>query len=81
MYTYRPDVLAHLWRHGVQPTPKSDPEMVRAYVRDLYRYEIRKLRERYMQREFPKAEYSQRVDSLRRQYPVLSLRAFEWVIR
>ena len=81
MYTYRPDVLAQLWRHGVQPTPNTSPELVRAYVRDLYRYEIRCLRERYMRREFPKAEYSEKVDRLRRQYPVLALRAWEWVIR
>ena len=31
------------------------------------------LRERYLRREFPKLEYSVRVDALRRQYPVLAL--------
>jgi hypothetical protein len=54
---------------------------VRDYVRDLYRYEIRRLRERYLNREFAKAEYSQRVDQLRRAYPVLALRAWEWLER
>jgi len=54
---------------------------VRDYVRDLYRYEIRRLRERYLNREFAKAEYSQRVDQLRRSYPVLALRAWEWLER
>ena len=52
---------------------------MRDYVRDLYRYEIRRLRERYLNREFPKAEYSERVDQLRRAYPVLALRAWEWL--
>ena len=80
MYRYRPDVLAALLVHGVIPTPHSKPERVREYVRDLYKYEIRRLRERYLRREFPKAEYSVRVDALRRQYPVLALRATDWVL-
>jgi len=63
IYTYRQDVLAALLAHGVRPTPATDPELVRAFVRDLYRYEIRRLRERYV----------------RRQYPVLSLRARDWL--
>ncbi len=72
-YRYRPDVLIELWRHGLQPTSKTPPELVRNTVRDLYKYEIRALRERYLRREFPKAEYWTRVDNLRRQYPVLAL--------
>ena len=78
---YRADVLEQLWRHGVQPKPDTPPQLVRDYVRDLYRYEIRRLRERYLNREFAKAEYSQRVDQLRRSYPVLALRAWEWLER
>jgi hypothetical protein len=72
-YRYRADVLAALPRHGVCPTPHTPPDIVRDYVRDLYKWEIRRLRERYLRKEFPKAEYWQRVDQLRRQYPVLAL--------
>ena len=79
-YRYRADVLAALLVHGVIPTAHTDPERVRAYLRDLYKYEIRRLRERYLRREFPKAEYSARVDALRRQYPVLALHARDWVL-
>ena len=79
-FRYRPDVLSALWRHGVQPTPHTDPELVRAYVRDLYKYEIRRLRERYLRNEFPKQEYWERVDALRRAYPVLALPARLWVV-
>jgi hypothetical protein len=79
-FRYRPDILDALWRHGVQPTPDSDPELVRAYVRDLYKYEIRKLRERYVRGEFLKQEYWDRVDALRRAYPVLALPARLWVV-
>ena len=79
-YVYRPEILSALLVHGVRPTAQSDPELVRGYVRDLYRYEIRRLRERYLRQEFAKAEYSARVDALRRQYPVLARRARDWVI-
>jgi hypothetical protein len=78
-FTYRADVLEALWRHGVQPTAHTSPELVRNYVRDLYKYEIRKLRDRYVRREFPKEEYWHRVDALRRAYPVLALPARLWV--
>ena len=77
---YRDDVLRALLAHGVRPAPTTSPELVRDYVRDLYKYEIRNLRERYMRKEFPKKEYSDRVDALRRKYPVLSLRARDWVV-
>lgn len=79
-YRYRPDVLAALLVHGVIPTPHTNPERARDFVRDLYKYEIRRLRERYLRREFAKTEYSARVEALRRQYPVLALRASDWVL-
>lgn len=78
MRRYRREVLDALWRHGVQPTPQTEPDVVRNYVRDLYKYEIRRLRERYIRREFPKQEYSERVDALRRSYPVLAWPARLW---
>jgi len=78
-FRYRPDVLSALWRHGVQPTPRTDPGLVRAYVRDLYKYEIRTLRERYVRGEFAKREYAERVEALRRRYPVLALHAWQFV--
>lgn len=72
-FRYRADVLAALKRHGVMPMSHTPPEIVRDFVRDLYKWEIRKLRERYIREEFPKQEYWNRVDALRRQYPVLAL--------
>jgi hypothetical protein len=78
-YRYRTDVLDQLWIHGVQPTDRTDPVLVRDYVRDLYKYEIRRLRERYLRREFSKPEYALKVDALRQHYPVLALRAQDWV--
>jgi hypothetical protein len=77
---YRPDVLQALWRHGVQPTERTPPELVRGFVRDLYRYQLRCLRERYMRNEFPKRDYWDRVVELRDRYPVLALTARQWIV-
>ena len=79
MYTYRADVLQHLLAHGVRPTAHTSPQLVRDFVRDLYKYEIRALRERYVRREFPKLEYAERVEALRRRYPVLALKPSEFL--
>jgi hypothetical protein len=78
-YKYRADVLRQLWRHGVQPTAHTPPDLVRGYVRDLYKYEIRILRDRMLRNEFPQDSYASRVEALRRQYPVLALPARLWV--
>ena len=72
-FRYRTDVLRDLERHGVRPTPGTRPELVRAFVRDLYLHEIRRLRAQMLRDEFPRREYASRVDRLRRKYNVLAL--------
>jgi hypothetical protein len=72
-FRYRADVLRALERHGVRPTSETSPQLVRDYVRDLYKYEIRQLKARMLREEFPRGEYSARVEALRDRYPVLSL--------
>jgi hypothetical protein len=79
-YRYRADILESIAVHGVRPTERTRPDLVRDYVRDLYKYEIRRLRERYLRGEFPKTEYSDRVDALRRAYPALAFPARLWVV-
>ena len=79
MYSYRADVLRELERHGIRPRPGTPPELVREFVRELYKFEIRRLRERMLRKEFPRSEYAGRVDLLRRQYPVLALQARQFV--
>jgi len=61
------------------PSPKTPPELARGFVRDLYCYELRVLRDRMLQNEFPKHEYADRVVALRDSYRVLSLRPREWL--
>lgn len=61
------------------PTVRTPPDLARGFVRDLYRYELRVLRDRMRRREFPKQEFAGRVIALRDHYSVLSLRASEWL--
>ena len=78
-YRYRPDVLERLETHGIRPRPTTRPEIVREFVNDLYRYEIRALRDRLLRGEFPRNTYLDRVVTLRNKYSVLALRAPEFL--
>jgi hypothetical protein len=78
-YNYRSTILDALWRHGIQPTAATDPQLVHDFVNDLYRYELRRLRGRLMRREFEKATYYDRVVEVRQRYAVLALKAWQWV--
>lgn len=78
-FYYRADVLDELKRHGAQPTERTRPELVHEFVSDLYRHEIRRLRERLLREEFPRREYASRVIGLRERYRLISIRAREWL--
>jgi hypothetical protein len=78
-YRYAEWVLAALADHGVRPTPATPPELVHDFVNDLYRYELRRLRGRLLDGAFPKHEYFERVVALRRRYPLVSLKARQWL--
>jgi hypothetical protein len=78
-YRYRRTVLERLEEHGIRPRATTSPELVRGFVNDLYRYEIRKLRDRLLRGEFPKDTYFDRVVTLRNKYSVLALRPEEFV--
>jgi hypothetical protein len=80
MPTYRPDVLEQLWRHGVHPGPETPPELVHEFISDLYRYELRRLRDRLRRGEIPRAGYFDRIVELRRRYPLVSLKAHHWIL-
>jgi hypothetical protein len=79
-FIYRADVLEWLWRHGVQPTPATPPQLVHEFVNDLYRFELRRLRDRLKRGDIPKAGYYDRVIALRRAYPLVSLKAHQWLV-
>jgi len=77
-FRYRPAVLEALARHGLRPTPGTPPELSRDYVDDLYRFELRRLRDSLLRGEFPRAELAGRVDATRRRYAVLGLPVAQW---
>ena len=77
-YKYRREVLEQLWRHGVQPAPTTPPELVHDFVNDLYRYELRRLRDRLLRREIEKAGYFDRVVEVRERYRLLAVKAWQW---
>ena len=72
-------MLEELAGYGVFPKPHTRPEVVLAFVRDLYRMELRRLRDRLVKQEIPKAGYADRVVALRRRYPLVSLKAHQLV--
>ena len=61
VFRYREDVLAELWKYGVRPTDHTPPALVRSFINEIYKFELRKLRDRYVRGEFPKREYHQLV--------------------
>jgi hypothetical protein len=63
----------------VQPTSATPPQLVHDFVNDLYRFELRRLRDRLKRGDIPKAGYYERVVELRRAYPLVSLKAHEWL--
>lgn len=78
-YRYKPEVLERLSTHGVRPRASTPPELVHEFVNDLYRYELRRLRDRLLRREIPKQGYYGRVVELRQKYPLLSMKPWQWV--
>jgi hypothetical protein len=78
MICYRPEVLDELARHGLKPGPTTTPEKLREQINDLYRIEIRKLRDRCRAGEFSTQELPQHVIELRKRYVLLSIPMAHW---
>lgn len=79
VYKYRDDVLAELWKYGVFPAEHTPPQLARSFINELYKFELRKLRDRYVRGDFPKHEYHKLVIEIRDKYPVLALVPRQWV--
>ncbi|HKV39613.1 MAG TPA: hypothetical protein VJX67_10395 [Blastocatellia bacterium] len=77
-FNYRQSVVDQLICHGVIPTRETPPEVVHDFINDLYRVEIRALRDRLLRGMIPRNEYAARVALLRDRYPVLALPIRFW---
>ena len=78
MIRYKPEVLEELSRHGLRPLPGTTPSRLREQINDLYRIEIRKLRERCRTGEFSIRELPAHVRELRKRYVLLSIPVDLW---
>jgi hypothetical protein len=66
--TFRREILDELARHGLRPAPDASPARLRKQISDLYRIEIRTLRDRCRAGEFPIHDLAKHVVQLRRRY-------------
>jgi hypothetical protein len=76
---YRPEVLEELARHGLRPRLDTPASRLREQINDLYRFEIRALRDRCRVGEFPTSELPARVVELRKRYLLLSIPVATWI--
>jgi hypothetical protein len=77
--TLRPEILDELARHGLRPGPDTSIPRLREQINDLYRIEIRKLRDRCRAGEFPIDDLAKHVVELRRRYVLLSIPIENWI--
>ena len=80
-YDYEPVVLDGLAGHGLKPLPRTPPQFLRDAVRELYRYEIKALRNALLAGRVPKADYANQVILLRKRYWLLSVPLQLWTRR
>lgn len=78
VWRYPTELRAALEDHGISPPDGTPPRLVRAFLNDLYRFEIRRLRERHVNGFVSKADYVPQVIVLRKKYVALSLTPEEW---
>jgi len=79
MPTLKPEVLEALAEHGLSPGGDTPVARLREQINDLYRVEIRRLRDRCRAGEFPMSELAPRVVALRKRYVLLSIPVENWL--
>ena len=79
-FLYHDAILEQLARHGLQPLPATPPQQLRDAVRDLYKYEIKRLRAALLAGRIAKRDYAGHVLELRKRYWVLSVPLPLWAV-
>lgn len=77
-YEYDARVRGALLDHGLRATPETPPALARGFVNDLYRYELRRLRQALLATRIARREYAGHVVMLRKRYWLLSVPLGEW---
>jgi hypothetical protein len=78
VFAYPPEFLESLASFGLAPTPSTPPALVRDALSDLYRYELRVLRQRLLAGDVPKDRYQDGIIALRKRYWLLTLQLPAW---
>ena len=78
MYIYHQEILEALAAHGLVPLVETPPQRLRDALRELYKYEIRRLRSRLIAGDIVKKDYAGHVVSLRKRYWLLSVPTQRW---
>ena len=78
MWCYPPEFLESLTGFGLAPTPATPPRLVRDAVNDLYRYQLRTLRDRLRAGGVEPGSYHGLVVALRKRYWILTLPLAAW---
>lgn len=73
-----PQMLDALAGLGLAPRDDTPAELLREQLNDLYRFELRRLRDRLHAGVVQKADYIPHVLELRRKYWMLSVRVDKW---
>jgi hypothetical protein len=77
-WNYPAELADALLTFGLAPTADTSPLVVRDALNDLYRYEIRRLKQQFLDGRVTKADYSPAVVVLRKKYWPLSLQPAHW---
>ena len=78
MWSYPPEFLDSLSGFGLAPAPETPPALVRDAVNDLYRYQLRALRDELRAGRIEPGSYHGLVVGLRRRYWILTLPLSAW---
>ncbi|MCC7008555.1 MAG: hypothetical protein IT184_07035 [Acidobacteria bacterium] len=78
VWLYPPELLEAVRNLGFDPRPETPPVFVRSAVNDLYRYELRRLRDRHKAGQIARGPFLDAVIALRKKYWVLTLQTPAW---
>jgi hypothetical protein len=78
VWNYPEELLLALGALGLAPSRGTPPSVVRDALNDLYRYELRRMRDRLRAGEIAKPDYLDMVIALRKKYWPLTLTLDAW---
>src|SRR5687768_2394308 len=77
-WTYPPEFIEALANFGLAPTAGTPPALLRDALNDLYRYELRRLRDGLRSGRVEKPGYHDAVIAIRKRYWLLTLALPAW---